>query len=343
MNSFTLNVVQLAIGFFLIFFAYFSQSFIEESVIDSYAHKGVVDKHDGYTSLAIIFASLTVSTFLAAPIVGVLNPKWAMVFGASTYVIFQLGFLFLNKAFLFGSSAFVGLGAAVIWTAQGSYIALNSTEETANKHVSLFWSVSQSCFAFGGVFLYFVFRHTDSFGEHTVHTIYSVFTAVTILGAVVLALLRMPVYPPGMQLTDGKIIPKEVPLTHMQMFASTIKLARKQRMLVLSVGLLYTGLQLSFWSGIYPTCISFTQKLGTNTKTLLAMSTIMQGFGEATSGIVFGLLGTSNAYRPSRIQIVCFGTFAHLVAYIAVFVNFPTFAPLTSTNENALIEPRYIQ
>uniref|UniRef100_A0A915E0P2 GtrA-like protein domain-containing protein n=1 Tax=Ditylenchus dipsaci TaxID=166011 RepID=A0A915E0P2_9BILA len=45
------------------------------------------------------------------------------VFDATTYVLFQLGFLFLNKTFLFGSSAFVGLAAAFIWTAQGSYIA----------------------------------------------------------------------------------------------------------------------------------------------------------------------------------------------------------------------------
>ena len=93
--------------------------------------------------MAIIYGVFTFANFVAAPIVGMLGPKWAMVFGAACYGIFELGFLFLNEYFLYASSALIGLGAAVIWTAQGNYIAINSTEETASKHSSLFWAVSQ--------------------------------------------------------------------------------------------------------------------------------------------------------------------------------------------------------
>lgn len=93
--------------------------------------------------MAIIYGVFTLANFVAAPIVGILGPKWAMVFGAACYAIFQAGFLFLNEYFLYASSAVIGLGAAVIWTAQGNYIAINSTEETASKHSSLFWAVSQ--------------------------------------------------------------------------------------------------------------------------------------------------------------------------------------------------------
>lgn len=48
-NSQTYNVVQLGIGFFLIFFAFNSASFIEETVISSVAGEGGgVTKHAGY-------------------------------------------------------------------------------------------------------------------------------------------------------------------------------------------------------------------------------------------------------------------------------------------------------
>lgn len=48
MNSQTYNVLQLGIGFFLIFFAFNSASFIEETVIASVAEEGHIDKHAGY-------------------------------------------------------------------------------------------------------------------------------------------------------------------------------------------------------------------------------------------------------------------------------------------------------
>uniref|UniRef100_A0AC34RDK6 UNC93-like protein MFSD11 n=1 Tax=Panagrolaimus sp. JU765 TaxID=591449 RepID=A0AC34RDK6_9BILA len=128
----TLNVLQLAIGFLFVFFAFNSQGFIEQTVIDD--NKDKVSEHAGYISQAIIYAIFTLANFIAAPIVGILGARWSLVGGALTYGIFQAGFLFLNEPFLYISSALIGVGAAVIWTAQGKYIAMNSNEENASKH-----------------------------------------------------------------------------------------------------------------------------------------------------------------------------------------------------------------
>ena len=56
-----------------------------------------------------------------------------------------------------------------------------------------------------------------------------------------------------------------------------------KRMLIISVAFMYSGVVLSFWSGIYPTCISFTKKLGenVNTTSLLAMNVFFEGLGQA--------------------------------------------------------------
>lgn len=52
-------------------------------------------------------------------------------------------------------------------------------------------------------------------------------------------------------------------------------------MLLLTIVFAYTGVELSFWSGIYPTCISHTLKLASNTKVVMAINAITQGAGQA--------------------------------------------------------------
>lgn len=86
------------------------------------------------------------------------------------------------------------LNILVIWTAQGKYLTMNSTEETAGRHSGIFWAISQACLSCGGIFLFFVFNSgsTTTISDTKIHVIYGVFTSVTVLGIVLLGLLRMP-------------------------------------------------------------------------------------------------------------------------------------------------------
>uniref|UniRef100_A0AC35TT84 UNC93-like protein MFSD11 n=1 Tax=Rhabditophanes sp. KR3021 TaxID=114890 RepID=A0AC35TT84_9BILA len=334
----TINVIQLGLGFFLIFFAFNSQGFIEETVINSFSDKGEISKHAGYTSLAIIYAVFTLANFAAAPIVNQLGPKLSMVLAAMTYGLFQCGFLFLNTPFLYLSSAVIGVGAAVIWTAQGKYLSMNSNAESSGRHSGIFWATSQCCILFGGVFLYFVFDgsgDSDNISDSTVKVLYGVFTAVTVCGAVVLGLLRMKsnygVYEVGTGDTQLKVSQKEVIL-------GAFKLMATRRMGFLILAFAYTGVELSFWSGIYPTCISFTKKLGSNTHTLVAFNAMAQGVGQICGGLLFGILSSKTA-RFNRQSKVLLGTLVHILCYMLIFINFPSDAPINKTEKTGLIEP----
>jgi len=334
----TLNVLQLAVGFLFIFFAFNSQGFIEQTIINSKNLSGVVSKHAGYISAAIIYFVFTFANFIAAPIVGLLGARWAMVGGAITYGIFQAGFLFLNEPFLYVSSALIGVGAAVIWTAQGKYIAINSTDETASMHSSLFWGVSQVCIAGGGVFLYAAFRDVkdkDHIEDSKIRLVYGVFTAVTAGGILILALLRMPRR--NRSLVDPDAEP-EPEMTFKELIYSTFNLLMTRRMLFLAIAFSYTGIELSFWSGIYPSSISFTKKLAENTKTIMAFNAIAQGFGQATAGFLFGILGDKTK-KLGRSFIVLIGSVVHLLVFVAVYINFPANAPLDNTYDEGIIKP----
>ncbi|CAA91944.2 UNC93-like protein MFSD11 [Caenorhabditis elegans] len=327
----TLNVIQLGFGFFATFFAFNSQGFIEEAVIDSAADSGSINKHAGYYSLAIIYAVFTVANFAAAPIVDILTPKWAMVFGSCCYTIFQVGFLFLNEWYLYASSALLGFGASIIWTGQGSYLSQNCTKETTSRNSSMLWAMSESSLLGGGIFLFIVFTvqgAQDQIPSSTINILYSVFTVLSLISTVIFALLRAPSYP---AVVDRKNYGKLV--------ASTFKLMLTKKMILLAFVFAYTGIEQSFWTAIYPTCISFTKQLGNNTNALLALNAICTGFGQIAAGVFFGLLGDKSR-KIGRDAIILCGTIVHLVVYALCYINFPQDSSLKKTDEmGGLIQP----
>jgi hypothetical protein len=87
----TWNVIQVGIGFHLLFVAFNTQSFIEETVIDFF---------------------FTFGNFFAVPFVELVGPRLSMCISSCAYTIFVMGFLFLNQYYLYLSSAVVGLGSA---------------------------------------------------------------------------------------------------------------------------------------------------------------------------------------------------------------------------------------
>uniref|UniRef100_A0A914Q795 UNC93-like protein MFSD11 n=1 Tax=Panagrolaimus davidi TaxID=227884 RepID=A0A914Q795_9BILA len=99
---------------------------------------------------------------------------------------------------------------------------------------------------------------------------------------------------------------------------------------------MYTGIELSFWSSIYPSCISFTKALGTNTKKFIAYNAIAQGLGQFASGFLFGFLGDYTK-KIGQISIVLLGSVIHLLVFVAVYINFPKESPLGKTDSTDVI------
>ncbi|XGW05666.1 hypothetical protein V3C99_016205 [Haemonchus contortus] len=330
------NIVQLGIGFFLNFFAFNSQGFIEEPVIESFADRRSINKHAGYYSLSIIYAVFTISNIVAAPIVRLLSPKWAMTLGALCYAAFQAGFLNVNEIYLYISSGVLGFGAAILWTGQGTYLTQNSSPTTSARNSALLWALSEGSLLGGGLFLFAVFHTsetTDNISDSTVHILYGVFTAVSILAALTLALLRVP---PSIEKTNGEETQR------CAFLGSTISLMFTKEMLLLAFVFAYSGIEQSFWTGVYPTCISFSQHLGTNTNSLLALNLIATGIGQTTAGLVFGILG-DRTKKLGRDSVVFLGTVVHLLAFLLIFMNFPADSPLQKTSASGgLFEPSVV-
>lgn len=99
-----------------------------------------------------------------------------------------------------------------------------------------------------------------------------------------------------------------------------------------------TGLELSFYSGVYSPSIGFTLGFGESAKQLVGLSGICIGLGEVIGGVTFGLLG-KRTIRFGRDPIVLAGFVVHVIAFFLIFMNLPTNAPLGDTTDISYLNP----
>lgn len=113
---------------------------------------------------------------------------------------------------------------------------------------------------------------------------------------------------------------------------------RTKEMLTLSVVFAYTGLELTFFSGVYGTCIAQNKHFdgdnlpsGVSRKGLLGISGMLIGAGEILGGGLFGLFG-KHTNKYGRDPIVLMGYVVHMIAFYLAFVNLPMDSPVVESD-----------
>jgi len=320
-----LSVLMLGLCFMLVFTAFQTQGNMQQAVINSIHKEDPSFNGSGYISLAVVYAVFALANWIAPSILLFLGPKITMFLGAVTYVLFVASFLWPQTWLLYLMSSIVGLGAAIIWTAQGNYLTLASDSTTMTRNSGIFWAMLQSSMVFGNIFVYFKFRGQDTIDAQTRLLVYIVLSVVCASGTLMMLILPR---------VSKKIEPgqEEVPRgpLHEEFFKS-VRLFKTRNMLLLSVTFLYTGFELSFFSGVYSTCLSFTLRFP-DPKMLVGLSGICIGCGEILGGAFFGIFG-KHTIKFGRDPIVMLGYIIHMVCFYLIFLNIPNEAPLQETDD----------
>ncbi|KFB39669.1 AGAP000311-PA-like protein [Anopheles sinensis] len=327
------NVFILGGGFMLIFTSFQTLGNIEQTIIDSIKKDLPSFTGDGYTSLAIIYAALSLSNWVTPSVLSAIGPRLAMTIGAITYCLFMASFFLPHVALLYGCSVVLGAGAALIWTGQGMYLSQCSNSQTISRNSGVFWAMLQLSMFFGNLLVFFTFQGKTHIDERTRNVVFSVLIAVAIIGLVMLACLRHPA-------TD-RDAPVEVtsPVRPKEAFLNAVRLFRTKRMLLLCITFVYTGLSLSFFSGVYGSSIGFTNAIGTSAKQFVGLNGVFIGVGEVLGGVAFGLLGTKLTARYGRDPVVIVGGVLHLASYFLIYLNLPNAAPFGNTDAVSYIQP----
>ncbi|XP_063234386.1 UNC93-like protein MFSD11 isoform X2 [Bacillus rossius redtenbacheri] len=300
-----------------------------KTVLDSINRDDPSFTGDGYTSLAVIYAVFAVCNWVAPSIISVSGPRVAMLIGAATYMLFIASFFIPKTWLLYVASCVIGFGAAVIWTGQGNYLTLNSDSETISRNSGIFWAMLQASMFFGNLFVFFKFQGKTHIDHDTRLVVFIVLIALAAVGVVFLLVLRPA------QNADGELAGRDDqgPLHALQ---RALSLFTTKQMSLLGITFLYTGIELSFFSGVYSPSIGFTLQMGENVKQLVGLSGIFIGMGEVIGGALFGILG-QKTIRWGRDPIVMIGFVVHIVSFFLIFLNLPNTAPFGDTNMPAYI------
>jgi len=311
------NILVMSIAFMMVFTGFNTMSGIQTMIFKSATTPnsgGYIDGFhgDGYICAAVIYAVFSVASWLSPSAVAFKGPKVAMIVAGVMYAQYIAQLLHPNTYFLYVSAVIIGLGAPIIWTAQGNFLSLNSDDDTISRNSGLFWGMLQMSTFIGNTFAYFMFAGEEFISSGTRTTVGCVLFGITVGGVAMMFLLR-----PTTWITETATA--ESPTAALRS-AGSFFITRE--MLLLSVTFLYTGLQLSFWSAVYPTSVGFTNTFGANRKALATLCSIFVAVGEVSGGAIFGFLGHLTA-RKGRDPIVIAGFIISMLSYFLMFINLP--------------------
>ncbi|KRZ11277.1 UNC93-like protein MFSD11 [Trichinella zimbabwensis] len=343
-----LPIFQLGFGFYFILTAFQSCSVIEVAILHSAEAQNstshAIDKHAGYYSLTIIYAVLTLCNLFIPPVVQKLSAKWSMVIGGVTYSTFLASFLYLRTELLYAASAFLGF---VAWVGQGNYLTLASDKATVGKNAAIVWAIFQLSLPTGGLFLYSQFRDGSSeLSSDTVRLIFIVFTCMAVVGTALFALLKQ--MRPEEQLE--RLLEYESDRESPSVDSVALTMVKKRLTVIEEIGIclfvliclvvvfLYSGILLTFWSGVYGTCLTFTRQFTVSTKVLLALNVIFVGLGESLGGLVFGLI-TSTIESMGRPVVIILGAIVNVLSFFLIFLFIPSLSPFQPTDDVAYLLP----
>uniref|UniRef100_A0A672YDB3 Major facilitator superfamily domain containing 11 n=1 Tax=Sphaeramia orbicularis TaxID=375764 RepID=A0A672YDB3_9TELE len=297
-----------------------------------------------FYSLGIIYGVFSFSNLLAPTVVTVIGPKFAMFVSGLLYSGYIAVFIVpVTWAFYF-TSALIGVGAALLWTAQGHFLVENSEASTINRNTGMFWALLQCRYG------------PTNINVPPTLILYIRCTAISLFSTLKLHFSHFclglydvrPQKTVTFRKTDINLrFKNSLTLIYLFIFiyvfssGTILELVKSKTILLLSPCMAYSGLELSFYSGVYGTCIGATAQFGDAAKGLIGISGIVVGIGEIVGGGFFGLLCKNNRFR--RTSVVFLGMVVHFVAFYLIFLNIPDDAPVvikTNTQKNPYLSPR---
>ncbi|KAM6297355.1 UNC93-like protein MFSD11 [Aegotheles albertisi] len=339
------NIIILGVSFMFIFTAFQTCGNIAQTVITNLNN---TDFHgSGYTSMAIIYGVFSASNLISPSVVAIVGPQLSMVVSGIFYSLYIAVFIQPATWTFYTASVFIGIAAAVLWTAQGNCLTVNSDENTIGRNSGVFWALLQSSLFFGNLYIYFAWQGKTHISESDRRTVFIALTVISLVGTVLFFLIRKQedTKAPGEEDSANEILgdsssAQDKMMRAVAAFKKSIKLSFTKEILLLSVTTAYTGLELTFFSGVYGTCIGAVNRFGSEEKSLIGLSGIFNGVGEILGGGVFGLLSKNN--RFGRNPVVMLGIVVHFLAFYLIFFNMPNdapIAPMEGTDDVAYMIP----
>ncbi|UJR17236.1 hypothetical protein I4U23_004131 [Adineta vaga] len=331
------NVILLGLAFMILFTAFQATGMVVQSVLEGFKNEtsdGRDFQGSGYISLAIVYAFGAVANIFAPVVVSILGLTLSMFIGATTYFVYVISFLSPRVWSFYLVSILLGIGAAILWTAEGAYLAFHSNELTAGRNAGIFWALFQASLLPGSLYMYLSID-TEIITRSTRYPLFAVFSIISVVGLVVFVLLIWRRLIERRRQANSLLSSNSDEKTTINDIIQTLKIAfrlmKTRNMLLLLIPFAYTGFSQTFFQTVYSTCIGHYIKYGAIRKRLIGLHGVVMGIGEILGGGLFGII-TKPKTPSQRSLIILIGCILQLIFYYSVFVNYPFDAPAKETD-----------
>uniref|UniRef100_A0A1I8HVK7 UNC93-like protein MFSD11 n=1 Tax=Macrostomum lignano TaxID=282301 RepID=A0A1I8HVK7_9PLAT len=271
MNWALLNILTLSLSFMLVFTAFQTTGMLEESVLEAAQNDTGQDfTGAGYKSLSIIYLVFAVFNWISPMIVALLGAKVSMIASALIYNAFCASFLRPALWSLYLGSVLLGIAAAVIWTAQGAFLTANSSSETMGRNSGLFWAIFQTSLLWGNLYVTLSFSGKPEISSDDRWKLFLILTIVGCCGSAFMLLFRSRTAQSDDDDIDASVNADLATLDRpsassivVNTLRQSVQLLRDTPMQLLISTFIYSGLELTFMSGVYGTMLHHTRQLVT--------------------------------------------------------------------------------
>lgn len=156
---------------------------------------GQVNATASNNALTALYTTFAVFGILGGGIYNILGPHLTLFAGCSTYVLYAGSFLYYNhyqhQAFAIFSGAVLGIGAGLLWAAQGAIMTSYPPVNRKGTYISIFWSIFNMGGVIGGLIPFILNYHRSDQAATVNDGTYIGFMAFMSLGAI-LSLTILP-------------------------------------------------------------------------------------------------------------------------------------------------------
>jgi len=193
---------------------------------------GQVDTSIAADANTALYTTFSVFGILGGAITNILGPKLTILLGSLTYALYTSSLLAYNsiasRVFVVVAGAILGIGAGMLWSAQGSLMMSYPTEREKGKFIAVFWVIFNLGGVIGGI-IAFISNYSNESQTVTDET-YIAFLVIMLVGGSLSLLL---VSPQNVVRSDGTNVEVELYPKPLVEFRGVLKVFTEWRMVLL--------------------------------------------------------------------------------------------------------------
>ncbi|KAJ2822889.1 hypothetical protein FBU31_004455, partial [Coemansia sp. 'formosensis'] len=146
---------------------------------------GQLDPTAGNNANTALYSTFVVFGILGGAIVNLCGVRWTIFGSGFTYALYSGSYIYLNhtgkSSFTIAAGAILGIGAGILWAAQGMIMVSYPREEEKGHYIAVFWIIFNLGGMLGGILPFAINYHSDK--GSLVDGVYIAFVVLECLGA----------------------------------------------------------------------------------------------------------------------------------------------------------------